>query len=113
LGRVEVLGRLVTVVAPEEALGIVVEEASDGRARRPVGWGDRLLVLDPEGAVHGTARGEVATAAADGGLVFTASTGGRFYRRPAPDKPAFVEVGDVIEKGHTIAIVEVMKTFSR
>lgn len=36
---------------------------------------------------------------------------GTFYRKPAPDQPAFKEVGDSIAKGETIALVEVMKTF--
>lgn len=113
LGRIELLGRLVPVVAPEDALGIVVEAQTGGRARQPVGFGACLVVLDPEGAVRGGSHAEAAATATGGGLVFAAPSGGRFYRRPGPDKPAFVEVGDVIEKGHTVAIVEVMKTFSR
>jgi acetyl-CoA carboxylase biotin carboxyl carrier protein len=113
LGRIEVLGRLVPVVAPDDALGIVVGEPSDGLVRRPVAWGERLVLLDPEGTAHAIA-GIAAAAPGKGvGPIFAAPTGGRFYRRPAPDKPAFVEVGDVIDKGHTVAIVEVMKTFSR
>ena len=36
---------------------------------------------------------------------------GSFYRRPAPDQPPFKKVGDVVEVGDTIALVEVMKTF--
>ena len=34
---------------------------------------------------------------------------GTFYRKPAPDKPPFVEVGDHIEKGQVVFIVEAMK----
>ena len=34
---------------------------------------------------------------------------GTFYRKPAPDKPPFVEVGDHVEKGQVICIVEAMK----
>jgi len=37
---------------------------------------------------------------------------GIFYRRPAPDKAPFVEVGDAVEAGQTIGIVEIMKQFS-
>ncbi|MEQ8480078.1 MAG: acetyl-CoA carboxylase [Hoeflea sp.] len=36
---------------------------------------------------------------------------GTFYRKPAPDQPAFKEVGDKVSKGETIGLVEVMKTF--
>jgi len=36
---------------------------------------------------------------------------GTFYRRPAPDKPAYKEAGDKVEKGDVVGLVEVMKTF--
>ena len=34
---------------------------------------------------------------------------GTFYRKPAPDKAPYVEVGDHIEKGQVVCIVEAMK----
>jgi len=34
---------------------------------------------------------------------------GTFYRKPAPDKPAFVEVGDRVQAGDVVCIVEAMK----
>ena len=34
---------------------------------------------------------------------------GTFYRTPAPDQPAFVEVGSVVKKGQTLCIIEAMK----
>ena len=34
---------------------------------------------------------------------------GTFYRAPAPDAPAFVEVGQEIEAGQVVCIVEAMK----
>jgi acetyl-CoA carboxylase biotin carboxyl carrier protein len=37
---------------------------------------------------------------------------GTFYRRPAPDKPMFVEEGAAIAAGAVIGLVEVMKQFS-
>jgi len=37
---------------------------------------------------------------------------GTFYRSPNPDTPAFVSVGDKIEKGQTVCIVEAMKLFN-
>lgn len=39
----------------------------------------------------------------------TAPMLGVLYRRPAPDQPEFVTVGDVVEAGDTVAIIEVMK----
>lgn len=37
---------------------------------------------------------------------------GTFYRSPGPDKPPFVNVGDKIEKGKVICIIEAMKLFN-
>ena len=34
---------------------------------------------------------------------------GTFYRKPAPDKEPFVEVGQTIKKGETVCIIEAMK----
>ncbi|NJL49399.1 MAG: acetyl-CoA carboxylase biotin carboxyl carrier protein [Leptolyngbyaceae cyanobacterium SM2_5_2] len=34
---------------------------------------------------------------------------GTFYRSPAPDEPAFVNVGDRITSGQTVCIIEAMK----
>ena len=37
---------------------------------------------------------------------------GTFYRRPAPDAPAFKEVGSAVKVGDVVALIEVMKQFS-
>lgn len=42
----------------------------------------------------------------------TAPTVGVFYRRPAPDKPPYVEVGEVVAAGDPVCTLEVMKMFT-
>lgn len=37
---------------------------------------------------------------------------GTFYRKPAPDKPAFVEVGKDISQGDVLCVIEAMKLFN-
>ncbi|MGQ9863734.1 MAG: acetyl-CoA carboxylase biotin carboxyl carrier protein [Bacteroidia bacterium] len=37
---------------------------------------------------------------------------GTYYRTPAPDKEPFVKVGDVIQKGQVVCIIEAMKLFN-
>ncbi|UKN00852.1 acetyl-CoA carboxylase biotin carboxyl carrier protein [Paracrocinitomix mangrovi] len=37
---------------------------------------------------------------------------GTFYRKSAPEKPAFVNVGDTIKPGDVLCIVEAMKLFN-
>jgi biotin carboxyl carrier protein len=37
---------------------------------------------------------------------------GTFYRKPAPDKPAYKSEGDKVAVGEIIGLVEVMKSFN-
>ena len=36
---------------------------------------------------------------------------GVFYRRPSPEEPPYVEVGDVVKKKQVLALLETMKVF--
>jgi len=38
---------------------------------------------------------------------------GTFYRSPTPGAPAFVQEGDVVDEGQTVAIVEAMKLMNQ
>ena len=38
---------------------------------------------------------------------------GVFYRRPAPDQPPYVEVGDTVKKKQILALLETMKVFQK
>jgi acetyl-CoA carboxylase biotin carboxyl carrier protein len=38
---------------------------------------------------------------------------GVFYRRPAPDQPAYVEEGDAVKKKQVLALLETMKVFQK
>lgn len=37
---------------------------------------------------------------------------GTYYRKPAPDKPYYVEIGDEITPGKVVCIIEAMKLFN-
>jgi acetyl-CoA carboxylase biotin carboxyl carrier protein len=37
---------------------------------------------------------------------------GTFYRKPAPDKPVFVEIGDTVSEGSVLCVIEAMKLFN-
>mgnify|MGYP005720742057 FL=1 len=43
------------------------------------------------------------------GNIMTSPIVGTFYRKPAPDKEPFVKVGDVVNKGDVLCIIEAMK----
>lgn len=38
---------------------------------------------------------------------------GTFYRKPAPDKDAFVNVGDSVSEGKVVCVIEAMKLFNQ
>ncbi len=42
-----------------------------------------------------------------------AAMSGVFYRRPAPDQPAYVEVGDQVKKKQVLGLLETMKVFQK
>lgn len=46
------------------------------------------------------------------GHIVRAPMVGTFYASPAPDKPAFVTVGQAVKAGETLAIIEAMKMFN-
>ena len=53
--------------------------------------------------------GAGADAAGESGTVVKSPMVGTFYRSSAPDKPAFVSVGQQVKEGETLCIVEAMK----
>jgi acetyl-CoA carboxylase biotin carboxyl carrier protein len=45
-------------------------------------------------------------------LTITSPIIGTFYRKPSPDKPMFVEVGDVVNDDSIVCVIEAMKLFN-
>ncbi len=48
----------------------------------------------------------------EGVVAITAPMVGTFYRSPSPDSAPYVEVGDRVEPGKTVCIIEAMKLFN-
>lgn len=63
----------------------------------------------PAAAPVATAASAVPVPAADTGDTLNSPIVGTFYRAPAPDAAPYVEVGQVVEKGQVLCIVEAMK----
>jgi len=57
--------------------------------------------------------GAPAAAPRDGLVEIRSPLLGVFYRRPTPDRPPFVEVGDVVAPDDPVCIVDVMKMFTQ
>jgi oxaloacetate decarboxylase alpha subunit len=72
----------------------------------------RAAALPEAGAAPAGAAAAADPEADDGMVSVTSPMVGTFYRRPAPDQPAFVEVGQRVEAGETLCLIEAMKLFN-
>jgi acetyl-CoA carboxylase biotin carboxyl carrier protein len=94
---------------------ITVKTGPDGvvYAQAPVVAAAPVAVAAPAAAAP-TAAAPAAAPADDTSkyVAVTAPMIGTFYRKPSPDKPVFVNVGDTVKAGQTICIIEAMKLFN-
>jgi acetyl-CoA carboxylase biotin carboxyl carrier protein len=66
------------------------------------------------GASHATAEPAVPPGVDRSGLhALRSPSVGVFYRRPGPDQPPYVEVGDIVRVGDPVCTVSVMKMFTQ
>lgn len=69
-------------------------------------------VAVPAAAPAPAASAPAAAPAAEGGVNIKSPMIGTFYRSSGPDKEPFVKVGDRVEKGQVVCIIEAMKLFN-
>ena len=121
VGEAVVAGsELGTLVRDERWFVLTVPRGFSGvirEVRVPHRWnacehGQELVTLGPWSDAEDDAAPATAGQASEQGVVVRSPTHGTFYRRPSPDAPAFVEPGQVVRRGQTVALVEVMKCFS-
>jgi acetyl-CoA carboxylase biotin carboxyl carrier protein len=111
IGELDVLGHIERIHAPR-VRGFARLAADDNDARRAVGYGDVLLVVEAGASVQPEEAAAPAARPSEG-LVFRAPSSGRFYLRPTPDRPPFVAAGTELSAGATVCLLEVMKSFHR
>ena len=73
------------------------------------------MISSPQAGAAPAAAGaqpSAAPAASDKTITIKSPMIGTFYRSSAPDKPAFVNVGDEIKPGQVLCIIEAMKLFN-
>ena len=56
--------------------------------------------------------GEVSKTEDSNHIIIKSPIIGTFYRKPSPDKPSFVEVGQNIAEGDVLCVIEAMKLFN-
>jgi acetyl-CoA carboxylase biotin carboxyl carrier protein len=87
--------------------------AGHGRSRVPVEYGEVLLTVTFGGELGLGVELEEEHGGVRSALAFVAPMSGRFYGRPSPTDPPFVDLGDTVRQGQTVGLLEVMKTFNR
>ena len=72
-------------------------------------------VSAPAASPVASAAGSEATSSTDDSKYITIKSPmiGTFYRKPAPDKDVFVNVGDEVSAGKVVCVIEAMKLFNQ
>lgn len=113
VGAIDVLGVIRELRVPEGVAGRLAERVGGGRERVPVEYGAVLLSISTAAMANVVEVESLTGTERDSALAFTAPMSGRFYSRPSPTEPPFVSAGDVVHRGQTVGLLEVMKTFNR
>ncbi|MCP5054519.1 MAG: hypothetical protein GY940_45545 [bacterium] len=119
-GKLTIMNTSYNLYLPDDVYGRVASVEGDDFVI-PVAYGQELFRLNPaetlnNNRIKGTAtagQGSDANEPEETGYIVKAFTTGIFYTKPAPDSPPFVSVGDKIEKGKALGLIEVMKTFNQ
>jgi oxaloacetate decarboxylase alpha subunit len=112
--RAERIRELVKIVQESGVGEIEIEDegmrVSVRRADEHTGVPATLAV--PGGNGEDLLTAPAASPAADGAVRVESPMVGVFYRAPSPGAPAFVDVGDTVEPGQVLCILEAMKLFN-
>lgn len=84
---------------------------AEGTVEQQSGPADAAQTAEPQPSEAPTTDGSSTDEAAEG-YVVTSPIVGTFYRRPSPEEEPYVTVGDRVDAGDTVCIVEAMKVMN-
>ena len=111
-GSLEILGVKHPLLLPHDIAGSIASHSLGTARLQAVSYGDELCLLKSQLDALDSAGESLDHSSEQGGLLFRSPQAGRFYAAPDPDSPPFLSIGDTLEVGRTIGLLEVMKTFS-
>ena len=116
VGKLRILNTVYNLHIPDNVYGLVKKDKKMDIVTR-VEYGQELFFLNPEKTLLDSEKQHIVEASHDSGIqeegfIISAFTDGIFYRKPSPDAPSYVEEGDIIKKGKTLGLIEVMKCFN-
>jgi len=106
---VEEKGFKITVKQKEEHIHQVVSAPVNAQSFQPV-YAPPQATVAPVATGNGKSKSQ--DTISDNLVTIKSPMIGTFYRSSAPDKPAFVNVGDETEPGKVVCIIEAMKLFN-
>jgi biotin carboxyl carrier protein len=116
IATLTILGRIYPLLAPRGSTGTVVE-CCLSPGLHAVEYGQELYRLGesaaPRAAAEEESGGDGLAEISAREIAVRSPTEGVFYRRPDPQSAPYVQVGDVVELGHPLGLVEVMKCFNQ
>lgn len=115
IGTLTLLSRARDLILPVGVSGVVSDLAIHDRAVA-VEYGQTLFTLAPAVGVTGPSvvrrPGGHDPGIPEGTLAVSCPIDGVFYRRSSPATAPFVAVGDTVETGRTLGLIEAMKSFN-
>lgn len=106
---IEDKGFKITIKQKEEAVQTVMAAPQPVYAAHPA-HAPQPMSAQPQAAAAPAPK--AAEAKADNLITIKSPMIGTFYRKSSPDKPSFVEVGDDVNPGKVVCIIEAMKLFN-
>jgi len=87
----------------------ILQQAPMGMQQMPMA---APAVQAPAAVAEASSVGENASSENSNYIEITSPIIGTFYRKPSPDKPVFVEVGDQVSADTVVCMIEAMKLFN-
>ena len=104
--------QLAELAVEEEGLSVTIKAETQEKHVPTVGTAQPGLHVEAEAAEEETVEAPEEEVPAENLAEIRSLMIGVFYRCPSPDSPPYIEVGDEIEVGQTIGLIEAMKVFS-
>ena len=109
---IEEKGFKITVKQKEEHIQQIVAAPFQSNQSAPSYAAPAVSAPGASGPTPVNGKSKQAEPVADNLITIKSPMIGTFYRSSAPDKPAFVNVGDETEPGKVVCIIEAMKLFN-
>ena len=108
--ELEQLRDIIRLLKEEGLTEITISDGDQRVTVRREGHGS--VVVSPQPAATGEASAAAPSELPDNVFELSAPLVGTFYRRPTPDDEPFVSVGDIVQPGDTVCIIEAMKVMN-